>query len=92
MVYAFFDDRERAVYVGVTRNIAKRLAAHMAGPFWNEVHRIETWRYPNTLDAHQEENRLIAALGPRWNIQANDRQLADEARARRAAVAGRASS
>lgn len=86
MVYAFYNDREEAVYVGVTRNIANRLARHMSGPFWNEVHRIETWRYFNTLDAHREEDRLIRELGPRWNIQANDRNLAEQARTRRAAA------
>lgn len=86
MVYAFFDDREEAVYVGVTRNIARRLAQHMTGPFWREVHRIETWRYDNTFDAHREELRLIAEFGPRWNIHANERPLADRARARRRAA------
>lgn len=86
MVYAFYDERDDPVYVGVTLNIAKRLASHMAGPFWSEVHRIETWRFLNTYDAHEEERRLIAHLGPRWNIQDNDPFLAEMARERRKAA------
>lgn len=86
MVYAFYNDHGQAVYVGMTRDIGRRITQHMAGPFWREVARIETWRYTNTMDAHAEERRLISELGPRWNIHDNEPDLADIARARRRAT------
>lgn len=68
-VYRFFDNRDELLYVGVTRDLGTRIAAHRrSSPWWAEAARAEVVFYDSMAAARAAEAAAIVAERPRYNV------------------------
>jgi predicted GIY-YIG superfamily endonuclease len=74
-MYRLFDADQRLLYVGVTRDLCRRLREHRkAAPWWADVASATTEVYPNWFAVRQAERATIADENPKHN---RDRALRD---------------
>lgn len=72
VTYFCFDADERVIYVGFTKNLDVRLAAHRtATPWWSEVAAVTHVEFPRWEDATLHEAECIRKLRPTYNIRGN---------------------
>ena len=67
-LYRFYDDADRPLYFGITRNLATRWAQHASGSsWWPEVQRREVTWHDSRPEARKAEMAAIATEGPLHN-------------------------
>jgi len=70
-VYVIRDSEGRAIYVGSSSDIDKRLAFHSShAPWWSNEHRVERIETSSRALAYSLERERIKALAPERNIVA----------------------
>jgi hypothetical protein len=79
MLYRLYNAAGELIYVGITEKFGGRFTQHEHSPWWPEVDRVETQRYPTRLDAQGAEIALIQSQLPKYN----DCNIANAERARR---------
>ena len=68
-VYRIFDGENRLIYVGSTRGLFARLAAHRSQAWWAyQAAKVKASVYPSIEDARTAERLAIRVENPRWNI------------------------
>lgn len=69
-VYRAFDQDNRLVYVGCSKNLFDRLIHHRNNSWWSpQVSRVTARVYPDKLSGRRAEQEAIATEMPRWNVQ-----------------------
>lgn len=88
MVYALYASDGEALYVGMSADLPRRLAAHARKEWWSLVDHLDASLYPDRDSARQVERRLIDDLQPLWNVQGAEAgaELAREGHRRRKAA------
>jgi len=72
VLYRFFAQDDRLLYVGLTRNPARRFDQHRDGkPWWSKVARIEMEHFSTLLELKGAERRAIEGERPEHNIKMN---------------------
>ena len=67
-VYRMYDSSDRLLYVGVTGNYKRRMAAHRkTQPWWPSVDRVEQIEYPDRATAEEAERQAIRHEEPAYN-------------------------
>lgn len=67
-VYRLYDGQEALLYVGMSFDLAARMAGHAArSPWWGDVARKTMQWYPTRREASAAETAAIAAERPRYN-------------------------
>ena len=67
-LYRFYDDANRPLYIGITRNLAVRLRQHASkSSWWPQVQRRETVWYDSRPEARAAEIEAIGAERPIHN-------------------------
>lgn len=69
MVYELYDDKENALYVGMTYDLPARLRTHSRMPWWRDVAEVRAVRRHDRGEARVREKLRLAELQPLWNIQ-----------------------
>jgi excinuclease UvrABC nuclease subunit len=68
-VYVHFDADRKALYVGMTKNMAQRQAAHKRSWWFKDIEDCVTYGpYPTWYLAHEVECLAIRAWSPRFNV------------------------
>ncbi|WP_370291530.1 GIY-YIG nuclease family protein [Nocardioides sp.] len=70
-VYVLHDPDERALYVGATQDVARRIREHRSKPWWSDVAGVEIYRTENWETALRLEKECIAQFAPRHNRQSS---------------------
>ena len=74
VVYVLVDEADRALYVGSTKDVARRVGEHRRRqPWWPDVARVEVYPMEAWDVALYVERNLISRLAPRHNVQCNSR-------------------
>ena len=69
-VYVLSDADGRAVYIGSTRDLRRRMREHQRrSPWWGDVSRIRAFPYSTLDEALRDEAALIDLAAPRHNRQ-----------------------
>lgn len=68
-VYVLSDADGEALYVGITSNVSKRLAAHMGKDWGDEIRHIELHPMPEDAIPYVFEMSFIDTLKPRHNVE-----------------------
>lgn len=71
-VYILVGDHDRPIYVGASRDVARRVGEHRRKPWWSEVRDLEVYPQPDWEIALHVEHGLIAEYAPRHNVQSSD--------------------
>lgn len=75
-LYRHYDEKGTLLYVGISLNTIKRLAAHRTASAWfDEISRIEIERFPTRMEAMMAERAAIRNENPVYNIA--HRELAE---------------
>lgn len=72
VVYVLVGDDDRTLYVGSTRDVARRVREHRSKSWWHEVADVEIYPMQDWELALFVERNLIRKLAPRHNRQSND--------------------
>lgn len=76
ILYRFFNERGRLLYVGITNSIPGRFTAHRnTKGWWSEVDNCKIEFWPSRPDLEEAERAAIAAEDPRYNIAGSLRAL-----------------
>jgi prophage antirepressor-like protein len=68
VVYRFFDEDGRLLYVGISASARQRMTAHRATqPWWDDAAQVTFTRYPNYESARAAELEAIATEDPVYN-------------------------
>ena len=70
-IYILVDEFERALYVGASRDIARRVGEHRSKRWWRDVADLATIQVPDWASTLRLERGLIQHLAPRHNKQSN---------------------
>ena len=69
ILYRFYDDEERLLYIGVTVDPGKRMSAHCHGKsWWQSVHNITMQNFSSSSDLMCAEREAIKAEDPIYNV------------------------
>jgi len=69
VLYRFYDDEDRLLYVGISLVLAQRFIAHRnTKAWWGKVARAEFSHYPDESSARLAERTAIAKEQPLYNI------------------------
>lgn len=69
-VYRCYDETNRLLYVGATKNVFARVEAHRAKSWWAPtVARVAAEAHPSKVAALAVEREAIASELPRWNTR-----------------------
>lgn len=69
VLYRLFDETGGLLYVGITGQPRRRLAAHRhSQPWWSEVSRVEIEPHADRTSARAAELRAIRHERPRYNV------------------------
>lgn len=75
-VYRFYDANDKLLYVGITKNLSRRLAAHTkTKEWWLNVASIKLEHFKNRESARLREKTYTMFLDPKHNKQ--DRWIPD---------------
>jgi hypothetical protein len=69
VVYRFFDENDRLLYVGCTVDLKQRCGMHRGMPWFRKIARATTTSFPNREEALQAEARAIRDEYPAENTQ-----------------------
>jgi predicted GIY-YIG superfamily endonuclease len=70
----FLMEGSDVVYVGVTRNLVRRLQAHRQTDYWRDVSDVLYTEFENRLEAEAFEAECICKFSPRFNKSAGTQQ------------------
>jgi predicted GIY-YIG superfamily endonuclease len=69
-VYRVYDDRRGLIYVGVTRDLRKRLRTHSKTAWWApQAKKVVAKVFPDRTSGLAAESAAIRDETPRWNIR-----------------------
>lgn len=69
ILYRYFDDQRRLLYVGITGSFQKRAAQHERGAPWvSEATRVTLEHFPDRESARIAERMAIESEYPKFNI------------------------
>lgn len=71
-VYVLVDAADQALYVGSSRDVARRVREHRNKPWWSLVADVEVYAQPDWELAKFVERGLIRRLSPEFNRQSVD--------------------
>ena len=70
ILYRYFDEDDRLLYVGITKNQFSRLQAHAISAKWfGLIHKATFRHFTSRQDVKQAELKAIATENPLFNIQ-----------------------
>jgi hypothetical protein len=70
ILYRYFDENDRLLYVGITKNQFSRLQAHAISARWfGLIHKATFRHYTSREDVKRAELKAIATENPLFNIQ-----------------------
>jgi predicted GIY-YIG superfamily endonuclease len=70
ILYRYFDENDRLLYVGITKNQFQRFQSHAFNTKWVElIHKATFEHYFSRSEVRQAEIAAIAAENPMFNIQ-----------------------
>lgn len=71
-VYVLSDIADRAIYVGASRDVERRVKEHQGKPWWQLVAGVEVYPQQDWELALYVERNLIHKLSPEFNVQSVD--------------------
>lgn len=75
ILYRFYDDEERLLYIGVTADPGRRMSAHSRGkPWWQSVRNITMQNFSTSADLMRAERQAIKTEDPIYNVVHSSRK------------------
>lgn len=71
--YMLTDKAGRPLYVGSSRDVARRMRQHRSKPFWGMAAAYTTWEHASIDEAEAHELALLESTAPEWNTAHVDR-------------------
>jgi predicted GIY-YIG superfamily endonuclease len=77
VLYRFFDQSDRLLYVGITNNLWRRIGSHSeVQPWWSDVTSATMEHYPNRETLAEAERLAIKSERPKHNVTHAEKRCA----------------